>query len=169
MWYFSWCSSWEDDIIGFPDCDDFICERFARCKFDITLEHDIMVLSLRKKIILLEITLSLFSKNFNVLLEIWFSFDSHIQGCHRSDCLTRPNLIKISTVLYGGYGEMAQKVIEGDMSHVKSYYYAWEIEMAQFQNGSKSRSRVLKLRWLTFWAEKNWDGSKFEKKSNSRH
>ena len=22
---------------------------------------------------------------------------------------------------YGGYGEMAQKVIEGDMSHVKSY------------------------------------------------
>ena len=37
---------------------------------------------------------------------------------------------------YGGYGEMAQKVIEGDMSHVKSY--AGEIEMAQFQNGSKS-------------------------------
>ena len=48
------------------------------------------------------------------------------------------------------YGEMAQKVIEWDMYHVKSY--AWEIEMAQFQNGSKSRSRVFLLRWLTFWA-----------------
>ena len=33
-------------------------------------------------------------------------------------------------------------------------------EMAQFQNGSKSRSRVFLLRWLTFWAEKNRDGSK---------
>ena len=42
---------------------------------------------------------------------------------------------------------MAQKFIEGDMSHVKSY--ALEIEMAQFQNGSKSRSRVFLLRWLT--------------------
>ena len=55
---------------------------------------------------------------------------------------------------------MAQKVIERDMSHVKSY--ALEIEMAQFQNGSKSRSRVFLLRWLTFWAEKNRDGSKSE-------
>ena len=35
------------------------------------------------------------------------------------------------------YGEMAQKVIGGHMSHVKSY--ASEIEMAQFQNDSKSR------------------------------
>ena len=26
-----------------------------------------------------------------------------------------------SGLKYGGYGEMAQKVIEGDMSHVKSY------------------------------------------------
>ena len=30
---------------------------------------------------------------------------------------------------YGGFGEMAQKVIEWDMFHVKSH--AWEIEMAQ--------------------------------------
>ena len=79
MWYFSWCSSWEDDIIGFPDCDDFICERFARCKFDITLEHDIMVLSLRKRIILLEITLALISKNFNVLFGIFFLLQSHTE------------------------------------------------------------------------------------------
>ena len=50
--------------------------------------------------------------------------------------------------LYGGYGEMAQKVIEGDMSHVK--WYAWEIEMAQFENDSESRSRVFLPRWLTF-------------------
>ena len=31
-------------------------------------------------------------------------------------------------------------------------WYAWEIEMAQFQNGSKSRSRVFLLRWVTFCA-----------------
>ena len=36
-------------------------------------------------------------------------------------------------LLVRGYGEMAQKVIAGDISQVKSY--AWEIEMAQFQNG----------------------------------
>ena len=54
--------------------------------------------------------------------------------------------------LYGGYGEMAQKVIEGDISHVKSY--AWEIEMAQFENGSESRSRVFLLIWLNFSVEK---------------
>ena len=36
---------------------------------------------------------------------------------------------------------MAQKFIEWNISHVKSY--AWEIEMAQFQNGSKSKSRIL--------------------------
>ena len=45
------------------------------------------------------------------------------------------------TVWWDGW----KKVIEGDMSHVKSY--AWEIEMAQFQNGSKSRSRVFQLFW----------------------
>ena len=70
MWYFWKCLSWEDDITGFPDCDDFICERFARCKFDITLEHDIMVLSLRKRIILLKITMASFPKNSNVLLDM---------------------------------------------------------------------------------------------------
>ena len=46
------------------------------------------------------------------------------------------------------------------MSHVKSY--AWEIEMAQFQNGSKSRSRVFLLRWLTFWAISIFLGPKSE-------
>ena len=41
------------------------------------------------------------------------------------------------------------------MSHVKAY--SWEIEMAQFQNGSKSRSRVFLLRWLTFLrVRQNW-------------
>ena len=55
---------------------------------------------------------------------------------------------------------MAQKVIEGYMSHVKSY--ALEIEVAHFPNGSKSQSRVFLLRWLTFSAEKNRDSSKSE-------
>ena len=55
---------------------------------------------------------------------------------------------------------MAQKVIEGYMSHVKSY--ALEIEVAHFRNGSNSQSRVFLLRWLTFSAGKNRDGSKSE-------
>ena len=32
-----------------------------------------------------------------------------------------PENYLLPVVTYGGYGEMAQKVIEGDMSHVKSY------------------------------------------------
>ena len=54
--------SLEDDITAFPAGDNFICERVAKCKFDITLEHDIMVLSLRKKIIRLKITLAFFQE-----------------------------------------------------------------------------------------------------------
>ena len=56
--------------------------------------------------------------------------------------------VRCNGMVYGRYVEMAQKVIEGYMSHVKSY--ALEIEVAHFQNGSKSRSRVFLLRWLTF-------------------
>ena len=54
--------SLEDDITVFPAGDNFICERVAKCKFDITLEHDIMVLSLRKKIIRLKLTLAFFQE-----------------------------------------------------------------------------------------------------------
>ena len=38
-----------------------------------------------------------------------FSVKSFFHRKNKFDCI------------YGGYGEMAQKVIEGDMSHVKSY------------------------------------------------
>ena len=54
---------------------------------------------------------------------------------------------------YEGYGEMVQKAIEGDMSHVKSY--AWEIEIAHLQNGWNYRSRGLSSRWLIFSVGKN--------------
>ena len=47
---------------------------------------------------------------------------------------------------YTRYFEMAQKCIKGGMNHVKSY--AFDLEIAQLQNGSKSRSYAFILRWL---------------------
>ena len=38
-----------------------------------------------------------------------------------------------------GYFKMAQKAIEGGMNHVKSY--AFDLEIAQLQNGSKTRQK----------------------------
>ena len=49
---------------------------------------------------------------------------------HKISLLNKTLEMTTSGTDYGGYGEMAQKVIERDMSHVK--WYAWEIEMAQF-------------------------------------
>ena len=40
--------------------------------------------------------------------------------------------------------------------------YAYEIEMAHIQNGSKSRSRVFFAEMAQFFRLKNRDGSKFE-------
>ena len=70
--------SLEDDITVFPAGDNFICERVAKCKFDITLEHDIMVLSLRKKIIRLKLTLAFFFKNLDVVKFVFFEIDSAV-------------------------------------------------------------------------------------------
>ena len=41
---------------------------------------------------------------------------------------------KYGDLVYGGYGEMAQKVIEGVQCHMTGY--AFEIEMAQNSNHS---------------------------------
>ena len=73
--------------------------------------------------------------------KMWFGF-----GLNRHDFEFL--VLGKEIVEYGRYVEMAQKVIEGYMSHVKSY--ALEIEVAHFQNGSNSQSRVFLLRWLTF-------------------
>ena len=52
------------------------------------------------------------------------------------------------------------------MSHVKSC--AWEIEMAQFQNGSKYRSCVFLLRWLKIQKEIEFEELNASNFENSR-
>ena len=49
-------------------------------------------------------------------------------------------------IIYGGYGEMAQKVIEGRQRHVTDF--AFEIEMAQNSNHSFFLYFLLEI-WIT--------------------